>query len=151
MVENKSGVKWKLIGEGDGKKPKVGQNVSIHYDIWFGEGTTTSNFDYDKNEYVDVLHDCTHDEQDPFHGPVDFVIGERTPDDDQYKKGHSIAGLDEVLLDMKVGEKRQVHIPSKLAYGKLGGSSFHTFHGYRTPPNCPLEMEIEIVNIGDKK
>ena len=147
MIENKSGLKWELIKVGNGEKPKPGQKVSIHYDIWFGKGTTTSNFNYDKNEYVDVLYDSTNDEKDPFSGPVDFEIGTRTPDDDQYKKGNSIAGLDEALLDMRVGAKRRLHIPSKLAYGKLGGSSFHTFHGYRAPPNCPLDMEIELVSI----
>ncbi len=107
MIENKSGLKWELIKVGNGEKPKPGQKVSIHYDIWFGKGTTTSNFNYDKNEYVDVLHDSTNDEQDPFSGPVDFEIGTRTPDDDQYKKGNSIAGLDEALLDMRVGAKRR--------------------------------------------
>lgn len=149
MKENKSGLKWELLSEGSGDKPKVGQTVSIHYDIWFGKGTTTSNFNYDKGEYVDIMHDSTRDERDPFHGPMDFKIGEHTPLDDTYKEGQSIPGLDEALLDMKLGEKRRLHIPSKLAYGKLGGSSFHTFHGYRTPPDCPLEMEIELVNIGD--
>ena len=78
MIENKSGLKWELIKVGNGEKPKPGQKVSIHYDIWFGRGTTTSNFNYDKNEYVDVLYDNTHDENDPFSGPVDFEIGTKS-------------------------------------------------------------------------
>ena len=68
MIENKSGLKWELIKVGNGEKPQPGQKVSVHYDIWFGRGTTTSNFNYDKNEYVDVLHDSTNDEKDPFSG-----------------------------------------------------------------------------------
>jgi len=149
MIINESGLEWEPVKEGTGDVPKTGQMVSVHYDIWFGEGTTTSNFDYDKNEYIDVLHDSTRDEKNPFHGPVNFKIGEHTPLDDTYKKGQSIAGIDEALLDMKVGEIRNLHIPSHLAYGELGGSSFHTFHAYRTPPHSSLKMKIELVKIGE--
>ena len=48
---------------------------------------------------------------------------------------------------MKVGEVRKIRIPSEKGYGELGGSSFHTFHGYRVPPHCPMDMEIELVEI----
>tara|TARA_Y100001963_G_C6663740_1_gene391754 strand:+ start:106 stop:567 length:462 start_codon:yes stop_codon:yes gene_type:complete len=148
-VINESGLEWELVKEGTGDKPTLGQTTLVHYEIWFGDGVSTSNFDYDKSEYVDVLYDTTRDEKNPFHGPVEFKIGEHTPLDDTYKKGQSIAGLDEALLDMKVGEVRNLHIPSDLAYGELGGSSFHTFHAYRTPPNSPLKMRIELVKIGE--
>ena len=46
---------------------------------------------------------------------------------------------------MRFGGKSRVLIPSELAYGVEGGSSFHTFHGYRTPPNRDLDMVIELV------
>ena len=52
---------------------------------------------------------------------------------------------------MKVGSKSRLLIPSELAYGIEGGSSFHTFHGYRTPPNRNLDMIVELIEIKEAK
>ena len=52
---------------------------------------------------------------------------------------------------MKVGGKRKLHIPAKLAYGELGASSFHTFHGYRTPPNRSMDIIVELIEIKEAK
>jgi hypothetical protein len=34
-----------------------------------------------------------------------------------------------------------------MAYGDLGASSFHAFHGYRTPPNRGLDIIVELMDI----
>jgi len=112
-----SGLKMMEIEKGTGSTPEVGQTVIAHYEIYFGEGTATSNYDYDNGTYIDELCDSTYDESKPFFGPVDFVIGQETPKDDLYKKGDSIKGLDEAFLSMKVGGKRKLIIPPELAYG----------------------------------
>ena len=148
-ITTKTGLRMLEVVLGEGERPIKGQTVSIHYEIWFGKGTTTSNFDYDNGKYVDVLYDSTHEDK-PFNGPIDIVIGQRTPEDDTYKKGDSIEGLDEALLDMKVGSKRKLIIPSNMAWGKLGASSFHTFHGFRAPPEMDITITIELVKIKKK-
>lgn len=61
--------------------------------------------------------------------PFSFYVG----------AGQVIAGWDQIIMDMKVGEKRFVSIPSELAYGKRGSSSSHI------PPNTDLFFEIELI------
>jgi peptidyl-prolyl cis-trans isomerase A (cyclophilin A) len=144
-----SGIKVQILKEGDGEKPALGDVVSSHYIINLGEGASTSEYDYEKQEYIDSLVESTYEEK-PFSGPVEFVIGKRTPIDDTYSRGDSLEGLDKAFMDMKMGEKRRLLIPSRMAYGELGASSFHTFYGYRTPPNADLDIVVEIVDIKRK-
>jgi len=141
-----SGLKMLEITSGTGEKPNTGQNVSIHYELYIDTGATSSDFDYDTGEYVGMIHDSTYEDK-PFNGPIDIVIGKKTPKDDTYTAGDSIKGIDEALLNMQVGGKRKLIIPSELAYGSEGASSFHTFHGYRMPPNCDLNITVELVEI----
>jgi FKBP-type peptidyl-prolyl cis-trans isomerase len=149
--KSESGLEYTVLHEGTGENPREGQAVMMHYEIWMNEGTMTSHYDYDKEEYVHNIFDSTYDEKSPFSGPIKIVIGEETPDDEVYIKGQSIKGLDEALLNMKVGTKKALLIPSHLAYGEDGGSSFHTFHGYRTPPSQPIRCNIELVDIIDNQ
>ena len=146
MLTTQSGLKMRKVFDGEGEKPVVGQTVSAHYEICFSKGTTTSNYDYESEEYVDEICDDTYEDK-PFSGPVDFVIGQETAKDDIYKKGDSIKGFDEAFLDMQIGEKRKLVVPPELAYGEEGASSFHTFFGYRVPPNTGIRCALELVEI----
>ena len=136
----------KVIREGMGSLPKIGQKVRAHYELYFGEGSSSSDYDYDKEKYVDSLYDSTYEDK-PFNGPVEFVIGQETPKDEVYTKGDSIRGLDQAFFTMKVGGKVDLFIPSELAYGEEGASSFHTFFGYRVPPFRDLRGTLELVEI----
>ena len=142
-----SGLKITILRNGDGESPKMGQTVMMHYELWANEGVTSSLYDYDKKEYVDDIFYSTYDEKNPFSGPIPIKIGSSTPKDDIYSKGESIEGLDEALLSMKVGDRWSLLIPAELGYGEEGASSFHTFHGYRTPPYRNLDLVVELVEI----
>jgi FKBP-type peptidyl-prolyl cis-trans isomerase len=50
---------------------------------------------------------------------------------------------------MKVGDQVKLFIPHSLAYGEEGASSFHTFFGYRVPPNRDMTAILELVDILD--
>ena len=73
------------------------------------------------------------------------------PKDDIYSKGESIEGLDQALMSMKVGDRWSLVIPAELGYGEEGASSFHTFHGYRAPPNQGIRCNIELVDIMEEE
>jgi peptidylprolyl isomerase len=147
-IVTESGLKYSTTQKGKGRSPKVGETVSVHYELFLGRGTSSSNYDAESDEYIDEICESTYDEKNPFNGPVEFVIGRHTPKDDLYTAGDSIIGFDEMFLDMCIGEKRSLIIPSELVYGEEGASSFHTFHGYRIPPNSEMICNIELVKIG---
>ncbi|KAF8323890.1 immunophilin [Clavulina sp. PMI_390] len=67
-------------------------------------------------------------------GPFQFPLG----------AGRVIRGWDEGLIDMCVGEKRQLRIPSDLAYGSRGA-------GGLIPPNADLVFDVELLEISNKK
>eukprot|EP00042_Codosiga_hollandica_P018615 m.55134 g.55134 ORF g.55134 m.55134 type:complete len:140 (-) comp48836_c0_seq2:510-929(-) len=65
-------------------------------------------------------------------GPFTFTVG----------RGDVIDGWEQGLLGMCVGEQRELHVPSELAYGKHGV-------GRRIPPNSNLRFEVELLAIND--
>lgn len=62
--------------------------------------------------------------------PLEFTIGERLV----------IAGLDEGVIGMKVGETRTLTIPPEKAYGEKGVKDY-------VPPNATLIYEVEMMRI----
>lgn len=86
----KSGLKYVVLTEGAGAKPRPGQTVGANYTGRFMDGRV-----FDTSEG---------------RGAFEFKVG----------KGQVIKGWDEALGDMKVGEKRALIVPADLAYGKRG-------------------------------
>ena len=152
LTTTKSGLEINITNVGEGETPKIGDTVLMHYELWISEGASSSLYDYDEAKYVDSIHYSTKDAALPISGPIEIIIGNQTPKDEVYRKGDSILGLDEALLSLREGGSCELSILPDLAYGEEGASSFHTFHGYRSPPNQTIRCNIELVEIckGDK-
>jgi FKBP-type peptidyl-prolyl cis-trans isomerase len=84
-------MKIEKINSGNGKSPKTGETVTVHYTGWLTNG---------------VKFDSSVDRNDPFT----FVLG----------TGQVIRGWDEGVATLKVGDKARFTIPPELAYGKAG-------------------------------
>jgi len=97
-------------------KTKKGDTISVHY---------TGKLESDGS---------TFDSSIPRGSPLDFTVG----------KGMVIKGWDEGLLDMCVGEKRKLIIPSHEAYGDRGA-------GGVIPPGATLVFETELIAINGGK
>ena len=101
----------KLVS-GNGPQARRGESVRVHYTGWL---TTGEKFD------------SSVDRNDPF----EFVLG----------AGQVIAGWDQGVATMRVGDKVKLTIPSDLAYGDAG------YPGC-IPPKATLIFEVELLAIG---
>ncbi|WP_373516474.1 peptidylprolyl isomerase, partial [Pricia sp.] len=86
-----SGLRYKMIQEGNGSKAQKGQTVSVHY-----EGS--------------LLNGQVFDSSYKRKQPIDFQLG----------AGQVISGWDEGISLLKVGDKARFVIPSDLGYGSAG-------------------------------
>ena len=104
-------LKIEILKEGTGLGAKNGDTVVVHY-----TGTLIDGKKFDSSL----------DRGEPYSFPLGA--------------GEVIAGWDQGLLGMKVGEKRKLFIPSDLAYGERGAGGI-------IPPNAPLIFEVELLEI----
>ena len=104
-------VKIETLTPGTGDEAKSGDTLSVHY-----TGTLTDGKKFDSSR----------DRNEPF----DVTLGQR----------RVIAGWEQGLLGMKVGEKRRLTIPPDLGYGAKGA-------GGVIPPNATLTFEVELLAI----
>lgn len=117
IVTTESGLKYEVFQKGaaDAQKPKKGQQVTVHYTGWLEENGKPGN-----------KFDSSVDRGQPFS----FFIG----------MGQVIKGWDEGVMDMSVGEKRRLIIPSDLGYGP------HGFPG-AIPGGATLIFDVELLAI----
>ncbi len=111
QMENVTELKKEIIKEGTGAEAKVGDVAVVHY-----TGT--------------LLDGKVFDSSIPRGQPFEFRLGE----------GSVIAGWEEGLKGMKIGEKARLTIPSNMAYGSQGA-------GGVIPPNATLVFEIELLSL----
>lgn len=89
--KTESGLRYKIIQKGDGKKAEAGKTVAVHY---------TGSLENGK----------TFDSSYPRKKPIEFPLG----------KGHVIEGWDEGIALLQVGDKARFVIPAYLGYGDRG-------------------------------
>uniref|UniRef100_A0A3Q3AVV9 peptidylprolyl isomerase n=1 Tax=Kryptolebias marmoratus TaxID=37003 RepID=A0A3Q3AVV9_KRYMA len=95
------------------KRSKKGDLINAHYDGYLAE---------DGSQFY-----CSRTDKDGH--PQWFVLG----------VGQVIRGLDIGMLDMCVGEKRKVTVPSALAFGDKGKGP--------VPPNATVVFEVEVLSV----
>lgn len=96
---------------GTGKETSRGALLSVHYRGYLENGTQ---------------FDSSYDRGRPF----EFVFG----------TGRVIKGWDQGLVGMRVGGKRELHIPSALAYGERKV-------GDLIPPHSSLRFTVELLEV----
>lgn len=89
--KTESGLRYKIIQKGNGKKAEAGKTVAVHYTGQLENGKT-------------------FDSSYPRKKPIEFPLG----------KGHVIEGWDEGIALLQVGDKARFVIPSYLGYGSRG-------------------------------
>src|SRR5687768_7513989 len=106
----------KLVKEdlviGAGAAAAAGDDVVVHYVGWLADGQ--QQFDSSRAR----------------RDPLDFALG----------AGDVIKGWDEGIAGMKVGGRRRLRIPARLAYGEHGLAGV-------IPPGATLLFEIELLEI----
>lgn len=107
-----SGLRYVDHGGGSGAAAKAGDRVQVHYT---GRLENGSVFDSSRTR----------------NQPFEFQLG----------VGQVIRGWDEGVAGMRVGDKRQLTIPSDLGYGSRGA-------GGVIPPNATLIFDVELLKIG---
>ncbi|TDP57968.1 peptidylprolyl isomerase [Flavobacterium dankookense] len=132
-TETPSGLKYKIIKQGTGKKPADGTNVLIHYAGYLEDGSLfDSSYDVVNKEYGKF--DENRAKANGYQ-PFPFQYG---------KKDGLIPGFIETLSNMNYGDKAIAFIPSKLGYGERGA-------GNVIPPNANIIFEIEMIEAPAKK
>lgn len=109
--KTKSGLRYQMLQKGTGAKAEKGKTVSVHYKGQLPDGTVFDS-SYKRNQ------------------PLDFVLGMR----------QVIAGWDEGVALLKVGDKARFIIPSDLAYGSSGA-------GGVIQPNTTLIFDMELMDV----
>nr|WP_321223041.1 peptidylprolyl isomerase [uncultured Psychroserpens sp.] len=109
--ETESGLRYQIIQKGNGKAAEKGKMVSVHYKGQLADGTVFDS-SYKRN------------------APLDFQVG----------VGQVIAGWDEGICLLNVGDKARLVIPSDLGYGSAGA-------GGVIPPDATLVFDVELMDV----
>ena len=123
-----SGLKYLMIKEGDGEKPKVGKTALVEYTGYFEDGNV---FDTSSLEIAEKFGNVNPAKRDRgMYQPAPMPI---SPD------ATIIPGFKEGLMMLKVGDKVRLFIPSYLAYGEAGYGPI--------APNTDLVFDLEMVGV----
>ena len=123
-----SGLKILVLEEGDGEKPKIGQKVDVMYSGYLPNGALfESNYEEVAKKYQ------KYDERRAQGGGY-------MPAAMSYATNSGlVAGFEEGLLTMKVGDKVRLFIPSHLGWGEQGAGPI--------PANSDVIFDLEVTGI----
>lgn len=117
FIQTDSKILYSVTQEGEGSTPLTGETVTVHYTGWLLEG----------GDILGRKFDSSRDRGDYFEFPVGA--------------GYVIGGWDEMVGDMKVGERRTIILPPDMGYGSRGA-------GASIPPNATLVFDVELFKAG---
>ena len=106
------GLEYVDLRKGTGAEAKAGKKIKVHYTGWLADNKKKFDSSVDRHE------------------PFEFTLGSHMV----------IRGWDEGIEGMKVGGRRQLHIPAKLGYGAEGA-------GKDIPPNADLVFDCALVEV----
>ena len=118
VITSESGIQHKILKKGYGEKPKSRKQSVL--------------VNYQGSLLDGTVFSSTKNSNKPIKFDLNAVI----------------PGIAESIIDMRVGEERQIFIPSHLAYsrnGKLNSNSF-----VNIPPNTPIIFNIQLQQIVNK-
>jgi cyclophilin family peptidyl-prolyl cis-trans isomerase len=123
-----SGLKMLVLKEGDGEKPKIGQKVDVMYSGYLPNGTL---FESNHEEIAKKYN--TYDEKRAQGGGY-------MPKAMTYATNSGlVAGFEEGMLTMKVGDKVRLFIPSHMGWGEQGAGPI--------PPNSDVIFDVELTGV----
>jgi len=103
---------------GAGREAVDGDTVTVHYTGWLYDAKAPKNHGKKFDSSLDRAR------------PITFTLGAH----------RVIQGWEQGLPGMKVGGKRNLFIPSELAYGARGASGV-------IPPNATLIFDVELISV----
>ena len=103
---------------GTGAVARNGDVVEVNYTGWLYDARAKNH------------HGAEFDSSEEDGEPIRFTLG----------GGEVIAGWDQGIRGMRVGGKRTLVIPARLAYGSRGA-------GDTVPPNATLVFDVELVGV----
>ncbi len=118
VTTNSSELMIKTLQEGAGAEAEFGNKVSVHYTGWL--------YAPENEDERGTKFDSSVDRGEPFQ----FLLG----------TGQVIAGWDQGVAGMLIGEKRELIIPPELGYGSRGA-------GGVIPPVATLLFEVELLGV----
>ena len=124
-TKSPTGLAYKILTDGSGKKPANGSTVYIHYAGYFENGMLFDSSIKSIEESYGKYNQQKEDQNG--YRPFPFVVGSKTG---------LITGFIEGIEKLNIGDKVLLFIPSKLAYGEQGYGTI--------PPNTDIIFEIEM-------
>ncbi|NLF41327.1 MAG: FKBP-type peptidyl-prolyl cis-trans isomerase [Bacteroidales bacterium] len=109
-MKTNSGLEYTIVEQGNGAKAAPGKIVRVHYTGYFENGT---------------IFDSSVERGEP----IEFPLG----------KGMVIAGWEEGISLLRVGDKAKLYIPYQLAYGESGRGPI--------PAKSNLIFDVELVEV----
>jgi len=125
-MKTSSGLRFKIINKGSGKKPSPGTTIFIHYAGFLESGEM---FDSSRAELAKQFGKYDHRREEAgMYSPIPFEAGQKVG---------MIPGFIEGISKLSFGDKAVIFIPAHLGYGPQGA-------GNVIPPNADLIFEIEL-------